>query len=230
MERLSQKKGKHVNKIDTFFVEHIHNLGNMLVEINNIIFYCEVIGCNKIILKNHDLSRQWLLKKPVYIKKLNITIMTGPDVNCDDDNIYCVIEQIWDPYYPKIVWPELRIQYLRDEFFRNLPKVKTNSKDLYIHIRGGDVFQKHYFYSYAQPPLCFYEKIINNNKFKNIYILAMDRKNVVLDALINKYNFIIYENHEFDYDFSLLVHAYNFVTSVSSFATSAIKFNNNLRN
>ena len=103
MERLSQKKGKHVNKIDTFFVEHIHNLGNMLVEINNIIFYCEVIGCNKIILKDHDLSRQWLLKKPVYIKKLNITIMTGPDVNCDDDNIYCVIEQIWDPYYPKIV-------------------------------------------------------------------------------------------------------------------------------
>ena len=99
----------------------------------------------------------------------------------------------------------------------------VQSKDLFD-------FMKKPSRRYAQPPLCFYEKIIDNNKFKNIYIIASDRRNVVLDALINKYKYIIYEQHEFNYDFALLAHAYNLAISVSTFALSAVKFNDNLKN
>ena len=77
---------------------------------------------------------------------------------------------------------------------RNLPKVNVDPDDLYIHIRGGDIFNSFNPCStYAQPPLCFYEKIINKNKFKNIYIISVDRKNVVLNALLNKYNKIFFK-------------------------------------
>ena len=72
MEMFSKKKGKSINKIDIFFLGHTINLGNNLIKLNNIIFYCEVIGCNKVLLKDHVLNRQWLLKNPVYIKKVNI--------------------------------------------------------------------------------------------------------------------------------------------------------------
>ena len=57
----------------------------------------------------------------------------------------------------------------------------------------------------------------------------MDRKNVVLDALMNKYKNIIFNENRYEYDISLLINAYNIVTSVSSFVISTIKLNNNLK-
>ena len=46
---------------------------------------------------------------------------------------------------------------------------------------------------------------------------------------MNKYKYIIFNTNSYDYDVSLLVHAYKVVTSTSSYVLSAIKFNNNLK-
>ena len=229
MNMFSKIKKKPINKIETFFIGYDIPFGNSLITLNNLIFTCEIVGCNKIILKDHCIKRPWLIKNPIYIKKLNLTIMLGPRVHCHDDTVLCVSIATWDPFEPTFVKPQVRIRYIRDELINNLPKVKTEPDELYIHIRGGDVFKKNPSTVYAQPPLCFYEKIIDNNKFKNIYILSMDRKNVVLDALMNKYKNIIFNQHNYEYDISLLINAYNIVTSVSSFVISTIKLNNNLR-
>ena len=113
---------------------------------------------------------------------------------------------------------------------RNIPQVNINPDELYIHLRGGDIFGSLISSHYSQPPLCFYEKIINNNKFSNIYIISNDRQNVVLDALINKYKNIIFKQNDYKYDISILVHAFNIAASDSSFVFSAIKFNDNLKN
>ena len=198
---------------------------NTLIAINNAIFYCEIIGCNKIILKDHNTYRKWLITNPIYIEKINITIMIGT-ANCKDSNVLCLEG---GPFYPNFVKPQIRVQYIKEELLRNLPIVKTESNDLYIHLRGGDAFKEHPVPDYPQPPLCFYEKIIDNNKFKNIYIISMDKKNIIVDALLNKYKQIIFQTHDYKYDLSLLIHAYNIALSVSSFAVSAIKFNDNLK-
>ena len=58
----------------------------------------------------------------------------------------------------------------------------------------------------------------------------MDKNNIVLDALIGKYNKIVYKKNNYEYDIALLINAFNIVTSVSSFVISSIKFNNNLKN
>ena len=76
--------------------------------------------------------------------------------------------------------------------------------------------------------MCFYEKVIDKNNFKNIYIISGDRKNIVLDALINKYNNIIFKHNDYKTDISILIHAFNVVASISSFLLSSIKFNDNL--
>ena len=229
MTMFSNIKKKPINKIETFFIGYDIPFGNSLININNLIFTCEIVGCNKIILKDHRIKRPWLIKNPIYIKKLNLTIMLGPRVHCDDDTVLCISIATWDPFFPTFVKPQVRIRYIRDELINNLPLVKTEPDELYIHIRGGDVFKKNPSTAYAQPPFCFYEKILDNNKYKNIYILSMDRRNVVLDALMNKYKNIIFNKHKYEYDISLLINAYNLVTSVSSFVISTIKLNDNLK-
>ena len=125
--------------------------------------------------------------------------------------------------------PQVRIHLLRTEILKNLPFVKTKDNDLYIHIRGGDVFSSSPHHGYAQPPLCFYEKIIKNRVFKNIYIISMDRSNIIVNALIKKYKNIVYNLNSIEYDMSLICRAFNIVASVSSFLFSGIKLNNNLK-
>ena len=218
-------KIQKITKFDIFYIKDNNNFGNTLIAINNAIFYCEIIGCNKIILKDHNTYRKWLITNPIYIKKINITIMIGT-ANCKDSNVLCLEG---GPFYPKFVKPQIKIQYIKEELLRNLPIVKTESNDLYIHLRGGDAFKEHPVPDYPQPPLCFYEKIIDNNKYNNIYIVSMDKKNIIVDALLNKYKQIIFQTHDYKYDLSLLIHAYNIALSVSSFAVSAIKFNDNLK-
>ena len=63
---------------------------------------------------------------------------------------------ISDPFYPTFIKSQIRTQYLREEILRNIPQVKTEPDDLYIHIRGGDIFSKLISSRYSQPPLCFY--------------------------------------------------------------------------
>jgi len=231
LEEASRIKKQIIIKIDIFFISFILNFGNNILIVNNAIFFCEIVGCHKIILNNTNLKRRLLINKPVYNKQLNITIMQGSNIDCKNENIFCIEEVSWNIYYPRIVIPQVRIQIIKSEILRNLPYVNTSFNELYIHIRGGDIFKDFIVGSYSQPPLCFYEKVINNNKnFKKIYIVSIDRSNVVVDALLQKYDYIIHKQNNFEYDLSLLCHGYNIVISVSSFVLSAIKLNDNLKN
>ena len=230
LKEISRLKRQTVSRLDTFFLSRNWNFGNSLITINNAIFFCEVIGCHTIKLNQHHLKRRWLIINKIYIEKLNITIMQDSNVNCKKRNILCLYEISWILFYPRIIKPQIRIHLIKKEILSNLPNVNTKSDDLYIHIRGGDIFTSCPVKYYSQPPLCFYEKIIRSNNFKNIYIVSLDTSNVIVNALINKFKYIIYNRNSFEFDISLLCHAYNVVLSVSSFVLSAIKLNDNLSN
>ena len=206
-----------------------YNFGNRLIAINNAIFFCEVVKCHQIILNENQLLRRWLIAKPIYIQNLNITIKQGSNVDCKNNKILC-IHSLSLLYYPKIIIPQVRTDYIKSEIIKNLPAVNTNQNDVYIHLRGGDIFGENPHYGYSQPPFCFYEKIINENYFNNIIIVSLDQSNIILNALIKKYKNIIHNTNTLEYDISLLCHAFNIVASVSSFAISAIKLNDNLKN
>ena len=165
-EVISNIRNKTINKIDKIFVSRINPFGNNVVCVNNAIFYCEVLGCTQIILNDHT-QRRWLIRNPVYIEKLNITIKKGSNVDCHNEHTLCIY-RVWDIFYPFMLKPEVRIQYIKEEIISNLPKVDVEPDDLYIHIRGGDVFRVAPVPMYGQPPLCFYERIMNSFKFKNI--------------------------------------------------------------
>lgn len=81
--------------------------------------------------------------------------------------------------------------------------------------------------AYIQPQLSFYKSIIDNNKFNRIFLVAEDKRNPVINILLDTYKNIIpiindddqninmnkpaYINQSTIYDLSILLKAYNIV-------------------
>ena len=75
-----------------------------------------------------------------------------------------------------------------------------------------------------------YQKILNKFIFKNIYIISFDNLNPIIEPLINEFPKLIHSHNSMQRDIVILSNAYNLVGSVSSFLTSSILMNNNLKN
>lgn len=92
LENISKIKNQTIIELETFYLSINAQFGNGLIIINNAIFYCEVVGCHKIILYEKPFGRRWLISKPIYIEQLNITIMQGPKVDCTNNKVLCIYE------------------------------------------------------------------------------------------------------------------------------------------
>ena len=216
----NRKKIRFNNKI---LYTNKMKIGNNLASLNRLIFYCEIIGCKNIIL---DKKKFWFIKNKIILPENNITILVK-------QNNYKNINYVYNTrilYFSILnIKPEIKIHLLRNEIMKNLIKTKTLKSHLYIHIRSGDIFRKTPNWHYAQPPLCFYQLILNQYKFKKIYLISENNKNPIISKLLNQYSNIIYRKKTLLIDMSSLISAYNIVASISSFLTSIIQLNNNLK-
>lgn len=201
------------------------NIGNTLIMLNNLINICENIKCRNIIIPGGYLEK--IIKNPIFYKDYNITIfpkiyenILKIDITLNSDNILKYI------YKKKLHYNRLSI--LRKEILKNIPKFISSENDLYINIRSGDIFVKKIAKFYAQPPLCFYKRIINENNFQNIYIVSNGHENPVVDELIYLYPKIIYIHKSIEGDISIIINAHNLVISKSTFAWTLIYLNKNL--
>jgi len=68
LKELSLLKNHTITKLDTFFFSYSMNFGNSLIQINNAIFYCEIVDCNTIILNKNNTRRRWLIIKDILCK------------------------------------------------------------------------------------------------------------------------------------------------------------------
>ena len=119
---------------------------------------------------------------------------------------------------------------MRNEILRNIPEVQIKPNDLYIHIRSGDIFLNDINPNYAQPPLCFYQKIIIENNYNNIYIFSNGHENPVIGNLLKLYSKVLYIKTSVEDAISLIINAYNFIKSSSTFSGTLIQLNINLKN
>jgi hypothetical protein len=106
--------------------------------------------------------------------------------------------------------------------------------DLIIHIRSTDIYRKNALKSYAQPPLSFYKKVIEDNHFKNIHIISDNNNNFLIHLLVREYGSIINIINEPNpiNAFNILRNATNVCTSTSSFCTTStmLKPKNKIKN
>lgn len=226
LEMFSKALKKNITVINSIFINIACRFGNCLLILNKLLFYCEIVSCNSIILNKEFF---WFIKNNITIEKSNITI------SADEYNNYinssALIYDSWDIYFNCfMIKPEIRINYLRNEILLNLPKIIIDYEDLYIHIRGGDVFDVTPHYAYAQPPLCFYKNILKKFNYRKAFIISEDTRNPIIKKLINKNpDIILFTNNPIEKDISILVNAYKIVNSMSSLVNSIIPLNYNLR-
>ena len=227
LQKLSENSKKNVSSVENIYFDFYYKFGNMLVSLNKAIFYCEIIKCKKIFIwKNNN----FYIRNNIYDEKYNLTIQVIESASeiINNENLTSLN---FNPFYYFLgIKPDNRFSVFKDELIKNLPVVKADPNDLYIHIRSGDIFVTPILFpTMAQPPSCFYKTIINNNKFNKIYIATEDKLNPVINELIKSYKNIILSDNNLELDISRLAHGYNIVGSISSFLIGIIKLNDNLR-
>ena len=232
LSKLFSNKAKEKKNITTIMLTNtdFQKFGNKVIILNNLIYYCEILGFKTIYLSP---SSNWFIKNKIVNDNINISTIDNNKEKCSDKNILCLAlnnDEGTFLFYQAFIKPEIRINIIKDEIKRNLPELKINQNDLFIHIRSGDIFQYPFQPTYSQPPFCFYENILNNFKFNNIYIIAVDNSNPVINIILQKFKNVIFNINSLEVDIAYLVNAYNLVASVSSFFVSSIKFNDNLKN
>ena len=220
LEFVSKSLGQKITSVKSIFLSHKIYFGNQIQILNNIIFVCEILKCRRIIL---DKRYFWYIKNRIIDRKFRRIIDIGY-IN-DYINTSIIIDKTYT-FFNKFC--ENRMNVLRKEIIRNLPNIMTNSDDLYIYIRSGYSGSK-YNSDYFQPPLCYYKAILNNFKFKNIFLIAKDKINKIIDILLNNYQFIIFKENSLQFDIAYLINAYNIVGLPSSFLYSILKMNYNLK-
>lgn len=222
-EVYKQIKENNLTHIETIYSIY-GNVGNALIHLNNLINICEKNLCKNIVLMG--LSN--LIKNPISYKKFNITIFPSSYKNKTKIDIKLSASSLSNISYH--INSKMRLSIIRDEIFKNIPKYKAFPYDLYINIRSGDIFLNSINRHYSQPPLCFYDKIIKENNFNKVYILSNGHENPVVDILLKKYRTIKYIHGSIEFDISIIVNAYNFVMPTSTFPSTLINLNYNLKN
>jgi len=202
------------------------NVGNALIVLNNLLNICVNIKCKYIITPKGTL--QHIIKKPIFNKKFNITILPNYYEKKIKIDIKLSYRNIFFFKYKKKINP-IRLWMIKEEVLNNIPKFSAKPNDLYINIRSGDIFRNSIVRLYSQPPLCFYKKIINENKYKNIFILANGHENPVVDELLKIYPNIKYMHGSIIEDITVIIHAYNFVMPISTFPMTLIWLNDYLK-
>ena len=218
---------KNFSKLENLFIIKPIAFGNTIICFNNVIFYCEIIGCKNIFLNS---EHNWYIKNKIINNNITISLIPSSQINCNISNTLCMSFEGGLCINPYFIKQKIRINILKNEILGNLPIVDINPNDLYIHIRSGDIFSSWVISSYSQPPLCFYQKILHQFKFRKVYIISIDDKNPVIGKLLRIYRNVIYKKNSLEKDIAYLTKAYNLVGSISSFSLAAMKLNNNLKN
>lgn len=215
---------RNITRIKKIFLNLTLNFGNQLILLNKVIFFCQILGCKRIILNK---EAYWFIKNKIIDKKYKMSIELGEEKKYRNKSILIDNTQNLFFYFKYLV-PKFRPEIIKNEILKNLPNVLVNPNDLYIYIRSGDIFEYFHMY-YLQPPLCFYQNILNNFTFNNIYIISERRNNPVIDKLFIQFQKVSYKINTMKYDIAYIINAYNLVGAYSTFLNYIAKYNDNLK-
>lgn len=199
---------KNLVNIDSLYINGIMRFGNYLISLNNAIIFCEIFNCKRIIIKNNNT----FINHPIFYLKYNLTIEPHQAFNNINNNSINLNLNFFFFLNFSLLGNVDRFNLFRNEIMEYLPKVKVYPYDLFIYLRGGDIFNtsNKSHKDYHQPPFCFYESVLNNFKFRNVRIICEDKFNPVILLLLKKYPYIIYNKNNIALDISYLINSFTF--------------------
>jgi len=219
---MKKKINRRTNDIKSLFINVNFQFGNLIIFLNKIFFYCEIIGCEYIILSK---NKFWFINNTINIKYKNMTIKKGKYTK--SKNSFALNYRPWRIYQRNIlnIQIPIKVHFLKSQIINNLPVVITNRDELYIHVRSGDIFTNYIHSNYAQPPFCFYSNILKKFRFRKVLIISKDSFNPIIPKLLKKFPQLKQAKNSLKDDVSILINAYNIVCSISSFLIAILQLN-----
>ena len=137
LQFLSRSISRNISRIKSIFLRQNSHFGNLLITISKVIFYCQLLGCKKIIIENN--KNTWFIKNKIIDKQHKLIILVDKLINVKHIGI------IFDKtrnffYYSKYIFQKSKIGLLKNEILKNLPKVTINKDELYIYILEVVIF------------------------------------------------------------------------------------------
>ena len=196
-------------------------IGNMIIALKNAIHICLFYNYNNIIYNKHPL----LLGTKIII----------------NDNENKISKNIYDQHFffekNKIKNIDMNLFDINKkktiDIIRNIFKIKNikkyKSDEICIHIRGRDLFTSSPHHGYITPPLDYYVKVLNNKKYKNVYLVSEDKKNPTIDELLRLYPNIKFKIQSLEDDIRLILGHENVVFSYGTFLKSLLLLSKNIK-
>jgi hypothetical protein len=113
------------------------------------------------------------------------------------------------------------------------PSIALNYDDLVIYIRSGDIMVYNSTGNapeYIPPPLVYYTTIINQYKWKNIYLICEDAKHPCMRELGRRFPYIIWKKQSLKKDIAVLLAAKTLIIGGGTFIPALLFFSNNIQN
>jgi hypothetical protein len=104
------------------------------------------------------------------------------------------------------------------KYIQPIFKIKPSETLLVLHCRGGDIFQSNPHPAYVQPPLSYYESIVDN--YEAAILIYEDTSNPCVQGLLQN-NKITGHKGTLEQDFSILLGAKTIVGCFSTFTYAA---------
>jgi hypothetical protein len=110
---------------------------------------------------------------------------------------------------------------------KHISNLKKNK--MLIHIRSGDIFSGCSHKDYINPPYYYYKKIIDENNIENIVMISEDKKNPVINKLLDNYSNIIFKQQKLEEDIKLLLESEIVIMSIGTFVPSLLILSDNIK-
>ncbi|WP_318285998.1 discoidin domain-containing protein [Limnospira fusiformis] len=221
-----------ISDITAVFIEKPGRFGNSIIQLSNAYQVAKSIGVYKIYLPNF-----W------YIKSGTTNTQSGFEIiNVNTPDFYhekIVLEgmffdyQVWSKLAPKSISPPNTYLNMIDlgEAFNLKHSQPLNQQDLVIHIRSGDIFKNPHL-NYGQPPLSFYQKIIQHQSWHSINLVFEDKLNHIIEPLIDfcqsQCTVVRQMSNDLRADIEYLLRAKTLVASRGSFCPAIATISKNL--
>ncbi|MFZ1024705.1 MAG: discoidin domain-containing protein [Limnoraphis robusta] len=220
-----------ISEITAIKITKALRFGNSVRQLSRAYNIAKDIGVLRIYLPNF-----WYMREGKYDTPSGLQIINTNQADLSSERI--VLEGIF--FYGKTLAPLSKTK--PNPYFTMVDLIDTlhlkhsakplGENDLVIHIRSGDIFKNPHL-AYGQPPLSFYQKIVELKTWYSISLVFEDKSNPIIDPLINFAKQHCPEVHEISgnlrSDIEYLLQAQVLVVSRGTFAGGIAAISKNIK-
>jgi hypothetical protein len=171
-------------------VDGLGRFGNMTRRLASALCVAEYFGINQVLVPRPTIFQHGVFAESIHTFDNNLELNFGQKIRFRKRRVVGIWQEDfllspnvveWAEKAPNAAW-----QNLASCLAFKPESISLSPRELVIHLRGGDVFSGRSPRSYGQPPLGFYQAVLDHQRWSKIFIVHEDSLNPVLEPLIRE--------------------------------------------